>query len=239
MNIYLAFTLFSIIILIYWIVSELFTMLFRFTGLPDEKARFQVMSLLTGCGFTTRESEMFLSSRSRRRLARVTMLFGYVFNVTIVSTFVNVFFSMKITEIRHDIAGMIIPTLAAVIIIVFMRNPQVRAWGDRLLSGFAGKLVHEEVANSILILDYIGQGTIAAVNLRRVPEGMQGRNLAELDLRRRHNLLVMLVDRGGRTEPASAETAFLAGDKLTVFGDYKSICAAFEAKERFAEEDEA
>ena len=72
MNIYLALTLFSFMILMYWIVSELFTMLFRFTGLPDEKARFQVISLLTGCGFTTRESELIISTRSRRRLARLS-----------------------------------------------------------------------------------------------------------------------------------------------------------------------
>ena len=42
MNIYLALTLFSLMILLYWVISELFAMLFRFTGLPDEKARFQV-----------------------------------------------------------------------------------------------------------------------------------------------------------------------------------------------------
>ena len=67
MNIYAALVLFSIIILVYWIITEWFTILFRFTGLPDEKARFQVISLLTGCGYTTRESEMFLSSRRWRR----------------------------------------------------------------------------------------------------------------------------------------------------------------------------
>ncbi len=48
MNIYLALTLFSLIILIYWVISELFTMLSRFTGVPDEKARFQVISLHCG-----------------------------------------------------------------------------------------------------------------------------------------------------------------------------------------------
>ena len=80
MSLYAASSLFALMILIYWVISEVFTVLFRFTGLPDERARFQVISLLTGCGFTTRESEMILSSRSRRRLARITMLFGYVFN---------------------------------------------------------------------------------------------------------------------------------------------------------------
>ncbi|MBQ6427870.1 MAG: hypothetical protein IJK03_03765, partial [Oscillospiraceae bacterium] len=72
MSIYTALLLFSFIILIYWIITELFTILFRFTGLPDERARFQVISLLTGCGYTTRESELFISNRSRRRLARIT-----------------------------------------------------------------------------------------------------------------------------------------------------------------------
>ena len=84
MNIYVSIALFILIIMLYMVISELFTILFRFTGLPDEKARFQVLSLLTGCGFTTRESEMVLSTRSRRRLARIMMLFGYVFNITIV-----------------------------------------------------------------------------------------------------------------------------------------------------------
>ena len=71
MNISLAFSLFLLIILLYFVMSEFFTALFRFTGLPNEKARFQVISLLTGCGYTTRESEMILSSRSRRRLAMI------------------------------------------------------------------------------------------------------------------------------------------------------------------------
>ena len=56
MNAYMALFLFSIIILVYWVITELFTILFRFTGLPDERARFQVISLLTGCGRGIRPS---------------------------------------------------------------------------------------------------------------------------------------------------------------------------------------
>ena len=103
MNVYAALLLFSFIILIYYVITELFTFFFRFTGIPVDKARFQVISLLTGTGFTTRESEIILASRRRRRLARVTMLFGYVFNVTIVSAFINVFISMGETQAEHRI----------------------------------------------------------------------------------------------------------------------------------------
>ena len=131
MNVYMALFLFSLIILIYWVITELFTILFRFTGLPDERARFQVISLLTGCGYTTRESEMFLSNRRRRRLARITMLFGYVFNITIVSAFVNVFLSLKMSQVEHITVGILIPLAVIAIIFVFMRVPIVRAWGGR------------------------------------------------------------------------------------------------------------
>ena len=38
MDITLALLLFSIIILLYWVITELFTFVFRLTGLPAEKA---------------------------------------------------------------------------------------------------------------------------------------------------------------------------------------------------------
>ena len=101
MNIYIAVDLFALIVLIYCIILDFFTMIFRLTGLPDEKARFQVMSLLTGCGFTTHESEMILAIKPRRRMALMIMLFGYVFNITIVSAFINVCLSLKQTQIEN------------------------------------------------------------------------------------------------------------------------------------------
>lgn len=236
MNIYLAFTLFSLVILIYWVISELFAMLFRFTGLPDEKARFQVISLLTGCGFTTHESELLLTNKSRRRLARITMLFGYVFNITIVSMVINVFLSIKITELSN-LFSILIPVVAAAIIIIFMRVPKVRAWGDRIIERLAGRISHRESENSILLLDYLGEDSIAQVTLVKVPEAFREKTLAKINFRAEHDLMVMLIEKPGKKAvPAGAKTVMEAGDKLTVFGDYKKIAAVFHAKERFSEE---
>ena len=236
MNIYVALTLFSLVILIYWVISELFAMLFRFTGLPDEKARFQVISLLTGCGFTTHESELLLTNKSRRRLARITMLFGYVFNITIVSMVINVFFSIKLTEISN-LFSILIPFLAAAIIIVFMRVPKVRAWGDRFIERLAGRVTHTDTANSVLLLDYLGEDSIAQVTLVEVPEPFRNVPLSETGIRQKHNILVMLIEKSRKkAAPAGADTVMEAGDKLTVFGNYKTISAVFRAKERFEEE---
>ena len=237
MNIYLAFTLFALIILGYWVISELFAMLFRFTGLPDDKARFQVISLLTGCGFTTHESELLLSTRSRRRLTRITMLFGYVFNITIVSAFINVFFSLKISELAADLISSLIPLLVILVIFLFIRVPSVRAWGDRFFEKLAGHIAHRDTANSIWLMDYIGQETIAQVTLNEVPEAFQNTPLSESGLKPDYGILVMLVEpKGGKAEPASAHTVFRPGDKLTVFGDYATISRAFHARERFSEQ---
>ena len=159
MSISSAFSLFSLIILLYWIISELFTVLFRLTGLPDEKARFQVLSLLTGCGFTTRESEMFLSSRSRRNLARVTML-GYVFNITIVSAFINVFLSLKLSQAEDYYLGIIIPLLAAVLALAILRIPRIRRRIDRFLEHTADRVLKRDSSNTVLLIDYTGQDSI-------------------------------------------------------------------------------
>jgi Trk-type K+ transport system membrane component len=49
---------FLLSIVIFLIVVEVITVLFKLTGLSEEKARFQVISLLTGSGFTTKEAEL-------------------------------------------------------------------------------------------------------------------------------------------------------------------------------------
>lgn len=237
MNIYLAFTLFALIILGYWVISELFAMLFRFTGLPDDKARFQVISLLTGCGFTTHESELLLSTRSRRRLTRITMLFGYVFNITIVSAFINVFFSLKISELAADLISSLIPLLVILVIFLFIRVPSVRAWGDRFFEKLAGRIAHRDTANTILPMDYIGKETIAQVTLREVPADLRDKPLSASGLKTEKNILVMLVEPlGKKAEPATAHTVFQPGDKLTVFGDYATISQVFQARERFGDQ---
>ena len=238
MDITLALLLFSFIILLYWVITELFTFFFRLTGLPAERARFQVISLLTGTGFTTRESEIVLTSRQRRRLARITMLFGYVFNVTIVSAFINVFLSMKAVQVGYEFFGFLIPLGTAALIFIFLRVPKVHAWGDNLLRHLADRIFdRKEHFNAVMLIDNIGNGSIAQVTLRHIPDEYRGRSLAETRLRADTGILVMLVERhGGQASAAHADTVFDIGDKLTVFGDYHTICKTFHAREHFADE---
>ena len=237
MDLHIALLLFSLIILLYWVITELFTFIFRLTGLPPEKARFQVISLLTGTGFTTRESEIVMSSRHRRRLARATMLFGYVFNVTIVSAFINVFLSMKSLQVEHQALGLLIPLGMIALIFVFMRVPKIHAWIEDLLQRLTDRIMdRKETFNAVLMVDNIHSKSIAQVTLRHIPEEYRGLSLAGTGLRADTGILVMLVERrGGQPEAAQADTVFETGDRLTVFGDYKVICKTFHAREYFTD----
>ncbi len=238
MNIYAAFALFALIILLYWIFTELFTIMFRFTGLSDERARFQVISLLTGTGFTTQESELIAASRRRRTLARMTMLFGYVFNITIVTAFINLFLSLNLSEVEHMFGGLLIPLTVIVLIFLCMRVPSVRAWESEHLQRIIDKYFLKQVNyNTVLLLDYLGAETITQVTLKKIPEEFQGVPLSKTGLRTDTGILVLLIEHNGeKPKPATAETVFEVGDKVTVFGNYSAVCKTFHAKEYLVED---
>jgi len=238
MNLYAALALFALIVVIYWIITELFTILFRFTGIPDERARFQVISLLTGCGFTTHESETLLTSRSRRNMARIMMLFGYVFNITIVSTLVNVFLTFRETvQMQNFITSTLIPLAIVILVFLIGRIKGVRKGMERLLEKLTVKALHQETLNRVTRMDYVGEDSIASVALRQIPASLAGKPLKDTGLKADYGILVMLVEHEGKKAVAAeADTVFEAGDKLMVFGAYKDICKAFEAREQFADD---
>lgn len=80
---------FIVLLTIFILIVDFFAVLFSLTGVPIEKARFQVVSLLTSTGFTTRESELIVQHPIRRKLALSLMLFSYGSTVTFISFIVN------------------------------------------------------------------------------------------------------------------------------------------------------
>ena len=60
--------LIMVFIIIYYMLIQVFSVLFRISGLTKVKAKFQVISLLTNSGFTTSESEIVVTDKLRRKL---------------------------------------------------------------------------------------------------------------------------------------------------------------------------
>ena len=162
------------------------------------------------------------------------MLFGYVFNVSIVSALVNVFFSLKSAQVDNVFVGIVVPLAIAALVITLIRTRFIRKRIDSILSRLAGRIMKQDKVNTVLLMDYIGHESIANVILKEVPEELQGKSLAQSRLKQNHNLMVLLIERDGiRQEAAKADTVFMPGDRITVFGRYSEISRVFHAEERF------
>lgn len=100
-------------LLIYFIiitaVIEIFVILFRLTDLKLEVSRFQVISLMTGTGFTTGESELILGHPVRRKLATFLILFG-AFSLAVIISSISTILSddLQTKEILYAAGGVLL-----------------------------------------------------------------------------------------------------------------------------------
>ncbi len=174
---------FVLFILMYLIIVEVFVMLFRITGLPDDKARFQVVSMLTNSGYTTREAELITNNKQRRKLARVVMMFGYAFTVTIVSTVVNIFLQFSRNLTVGSAAA--IPVIGAIIVLIMLaKNSRwMKRQVDWIIKRIAKQFITDKNANHIIIVDEYGRLVIAQIEMNIVPEHIADRPLGESRIR--------------------------------------------------------
>jgi hypothetical protein len=100
-------------LLIYFIiitaVIEIFVILFRLTDLKLEVSRFQVISLMTGTGFTTGESELILGHPVRRKLATFLILFG-AFSLAVIISSISTILSedLRTKDIFYGAGGVLL-----------------------------------------------------------------------------------------------------------------------------------
>jgi hypothetical protein len=108
-----------IYLFIVFTVIEINASIFVATGLDRKIARFQVISMLTGTGFTTGESELIIDHPVRRRLGAFLILFGAFSLAVIISAITQLltdtFYTMEIAYI----AG------ALLAILFLLRTPYV------------------------------------------------------------------------------------------------------------------
>ena len=152
---------------------------------------------------------------------------------------INVFVSMKVTQIVASVTGLLIPVTMVAVILILSKVRSVRVFMDRKIEALTGRLSGSASANKVLFIDQVGDGCIAQVTLNTVPDMLYEKTLGESGLRRTYNLLILLVEhRHTKPEPPLASTVFQSGDRLTVFGKYEEICRAFEAREYFTDTEE-
>ncbi len=225
-----ALILFILFMFVYMMIVEVFVMLFRITGLTDEKARFQVISMLTNSGYTTKEAELIVNNRKRRKLARFVMMFGYAFTVTIVSTVVNIFIQFRKTYIGGAVA--FIPIFIALIILAWVvkKSKWTKMLVDKIIKKVSSKLEYEKNKNPIILVDDYGKLIMARVILNQVPQEIADKKLSESNIKSKHGLNIILKSNKEGEFLPSSDTRFEKGDSIVVIGEEKLIHKVFGMK---------
>lgn len=214
-------------VLIYQILIEVFSALFSIEGIQMDKSKFQVISLLTGTGFTTHESELMLLTKQRRKLTQLVMLFSYIFNISIVSTIINVFISSGNTNWSELVIGVGLTILNIVLVFTLYRSNRVRRALEQRIKRLASK-VKEKRKNIISVYDsYVGK-VIAEVEVVELKRGMKTKSIAELELKHNYDLQILVIKRGEQIiSEVKGEFIIKEGDMLLVFGKLRDIKKVF------------
>ena len=220
--------LFVFFVMIYIVISDIIVIFFRLTGLTEEKARFQVISLLTNSGFTTRESEAVVSSKVRRRLARATMLFGYAFTVTIVSTTVNFFMTLGKSELNT-----LLFLLPILLLVLFgfhsLRKSELfKTRFDDWIERLGNRIMFGSKSNPVVLVEDYGEMVVAHIYLKQVPEVLRDVPLSQSVLMSDYNVMVMMVKKkNGEAQQANADTVLRENDVIMVLGNRENIRKVF------------
>lgn len=216
---------------LYMTFIEIFTIIFMITGMSNTRAKFQVISLLTGCGFTTNESEIVVSSRKRRRIAIIVMLFGNLFNVAIVSILVEGFISFS-KDKSFDVLSSTLYLLAFVaFIIILKRLPFIKVAFNNIIKKLANKVMFSKNSNHLLILDNFHGFVIVEVKVIKVPKLLKEKSLLESRISKDYNLRILTIKRNEKNiADVTKDEIIRDNDRLIIYGPLTNVIKVFNEK---------
>ena len=201
------------------------------TGVSNTRARFQVISLLTNCGFTTTESEIIVSSRKRRKIAITIMLFGNIFNVTIVSLLVNMLISFSKNKVFNVFHSSLYLLSFLAFITIIKKIPYFRVTFDNIVKRTAAKVIFSKKANPMLIFDNFHGFVIAEIKIVNVPEKINNRTLMESKISKDYGIRVLNIKRDDLLMgDISKDEVIIKNDRVMVYGLLANIIVVFEEK---------
>ncbi|MBW7456876.1 TrkA C-terminal domain-containing protein [Paenibacillus sepulcri] len=224
----MGFKFILIYFIIIFLVLEIAIILFRSTGLKREISRFQVVSMMTGTGFTTKESELILRHPVRRNIGMFLILFG-VFSLAVIISSI----SAIMTESFH--VPQLVWTAAVLgLLLLILRFTPVHT--------FLTKWLHGELQQSFDLKELpvseifeMGENDQFIdiplfANSRHV-----GKRVQEL-LTDQYDINLLFIKRGKETiRKERLSTELRSGDLIYVYGNKADLANLF--KEELAERD--
>lgn len=210
-----------IYLFIVFTVIEINTSIFVATGLDRKIARFQVISMLTGTGFTTGESELIIDHPVRRRLGAFLILFGAFSLAVIISAISNLltdnFYTM---EIAYVAGGLLV-------MLFILKTPAIQ-------NGMSKKMKSElkenyELADlpirDVLLMDE--EDEVREISIKE-DSPFAGKTFDEI-IDKKDDLILLFIKRGDiNIRQKSHQTNLEPGDRLVLYGNNPFIDEKFK-----------
>lgn len=213
---------FLLSIVLFLLIIEIITVLFKLTGLSEEKARFQVISLLTGAGFTTKEAELITQHPTRRKLAQILMILGYIGFLTGISFLVDM--------LRHSMSIKNLSTLVLFFIIIWLLLREKIFL--EFLDNFLEKLIlkkYSKFKSPSKMYKLINRAKGYGIYNIIIDEnsGLVGVPLKDCNLKP-HNMIILNIDKGNQFIGFPKRDYVLEkGDNILLYGKVDEVLKTF------------
>ncbi|WP_425802998.1 TrkA C-terminal domain-containing protein [Desulfitobacterium sp. Sab5] len=192
--------------------------------MPEEKAKFQVISLVTGVGFTTKESEIVTRNPDIRRIAQFIMLTGYLGTATSISFLINI--------LRSEVKPLDIVILLILLLVVLwlLSNKHLTLYIDMVFERFIFKQMKKRSSKNIYtMLKQSSDYGLYQIYVKGT-HPMVGKKLIDANLKE-NKIQVLNVDKGDQIILfPEADYIIQQGDTLLVYGKITNIIKYFELK---------
>ncbi len=210
-------------IFIFMLSIELFTAIFQIGGLSRQKARFQVLSLLTNSGFKTKESELITNDNFKRRITVFIMVYTYVSLLVFISSVVYV-------SVKGSPLTLFVYVIAEIIVFYnIFTMVTVKKVIYNLVYWFANKHLLEKDANTLKVLEEYNNKVLATINIHSLADDINDVEIQTLEQLSTLEIQVLCIERQNVIINTVLPTQKLnVGDKVTVYGDLINIQFLFK-----------
>ncbi|MFV0440936.1 MAG: TrkA C-terminal domain-containing protein [Lachnospirales bacterium] len=208
---------------VYMLIVKIYSILFQLTGLSKQKSLFQVASILTSTGFTTKESEIIIIDNTRRKLVFSLMIFGYASTIISISLVVFLLFH------NYSATQYILMFLYISFFYLIGNTKFVTMTLKSIVKKVGNKHFYGESNNSIFVLLDYGNKVLAEININQLPKSFNGVQLKDLEIFQKFELNLLSIQRKNlNITTVNDDHIIKVGDQLIVYGDIIKMTYVFQ-----------
>jgi hypothetical protein len=215
----MSLVIFLIFFVLLWLLIEILSIVMKLTGLELGKARFQIISILTHTGFTSRESELIVQHPTRRKIASILMIVSYVAQITLITLLFNV-----LNNASRSLLSISIALVAMLLFVILVTK-------SKYISGRFEQITERLLKNKIKkagasridqILNLSPEFSIYEM-IVDIDSPICDKTLREVHLKE-HYIQILKIDRGEEMiDFPTADTRVLAGDRMIAYGKIDAL----------------